>query len=159
MLTDSRADLLDDSIRGALKIVGALALAAADGSYIFRAETQCYERVSSSLYREYSAIASELSIEAIQRADLEEARRYTHETDEFAILTELQHYGGRTNLIDFTADYLIAIFFACDGNHLQDGRVVFLDRNGDMGDHIFGPNNPISRVLAQKSVFVRPPKG
>ena len=28
-----------------------------------------------------------------------------------------------------------------------------------MGEHIFGPNNPISRVLAQKSVFVRPPKG
>ena len=35
------------------------------------------------------------------------------DSDELEILTELQHYGGTTNLIDFTTDYLIAIFFAC----------------------------------------------
>ena len=31
----------------------------------------------------------------LQQTDVDEARRYTHETDEFAILTELQHYGGK----------------------------------------------------------------
>ena len=91
---------------------------------------------------------------------MEEAKRYTQETDDdFAILTELQHYGGKTNLIDFTADYLIALFFACDGDYSKDGRVVLLDRSGDMEEHIYGPRHPVSRVLAQKSVFVRPPDG
>ena len=39
-----------------------------------------------------------------------------NESVDFEILTELQHYGGKTNLIDFTTDYLIALFFACDGS-------------------------------------------
>ena len=32
------------------------------------------------------------------------------DSEELEILTELQHYGGTTNLIDFTTDYLIALF-------------------------------------------------
>ena len=38
-----------------------------------------------------------------------EAKRYIYEKDDFEILTQLQHYGGKTNLIDFTTDYLIAL--------------------------------------------------
>ena len=90
---------------------------------------------------------------------MDEAKRYTSETDEFTILTELQHYGGHTNLIDFTTDYLIALFFACDGDYSQDARVVLLERTDEINEHIYEPRNPLSRVLAQKSVFVRPPKG
>lgn len=41
---------------------------------------------------------------------IEAAKDYTHETDPFEILTELQHYGGHTNLIDFTIDNHIALF-------------------------------------------------
>ena len=90
---------------------------------------------------------------------MEEARRFTFESDELAILTYLQHYAGKTNLIDFTADYLIALFFACDGKHTQDGRVIFLEGDGNMQPHIHGPRSPVNRVIAQKSVFVRPPSG
>ena len=60
-----------------------------------------------------------MEIEVVQQRNLEEAKKYTYETDELSILTELQHYGAKTNLIDFTANYLIALFFACDSNHLQ----------------------------------------
>ena len=49
-------------------------------------------------------------------------------SDELEILTELQHYGGKTNLIDFTTDYLIAIFFACAGHPTEDGRVILLQK-------------------------------
>ena len=55
--------------------------------------------------------------------------RYSAETTDFELLTEIQHYGGKTNLIDFTTDYLIALFFACDGHHDKDGRVI-LQKNG-----------------------------
>ena len=149
-----------DGLEGVLQIVNELAGKSVAGNYIYRGETRQYRQVSSSLFRGNSSIATQgMDIEVLQESDLYEAKRYTHETDDTAILTELQHYGGHTNLIDFTTDYLIALFFACDGNHLRDGRVVLLDRDGELSEHIFEPKNPVSRVLAQKSVFVRPPTG
>ena len=76
------------------------------------------------------------------------------------ILIELQHYGGKTNLIDFTTDYLIAIFFACSGYIKNHGRVILLDINEAIEkDLIIYPQNPQHRVIAQKSVFVDPPDG
>ena len=66
------------------------------------------------------------------------------------ILIELQHYGGKTNLIDFTTDYLIAIFFACSGHFTKPGRVILLDRNEAIEkDMIIHPQNPQHRVIAQ----------
>ena len=79
---------------------------------------------------------------------------------ELEILTELQHYGGITNLIDFTTDYLIAIFFACAGELTEDGRVILLTRSKRMEDEmIIRPQNPRHRVIAQKSIFLYPPDG
>ena len=76
------------------------------------------------------------------------------------ILIELQHYGGKTNLIDFTTDHLIAIFFACSGHFTKHGRVILLDRNEAIEkDLIIHPQNPQHRVIAQKSVFIDPPDG
>ena len=51
------------------------------------------------------------------------------EQRDFEILTDIQHYGGETNLIDFTRGYLIALFFACDGSFDEDGRIITLDTN------------------------------
>ena len=139
-----------------LQIITALAERSASGDYIYRGESQCFDKVSSRLYREYP---SSSDIEAVQDAELEEAKRYTFETDDFTILTELQHYGGRTNLIDFTADYLIALFFACDGDYPHDGRVILLEKTAEREEEIYGPRYPANRVLAQKSIFVRPKAG
>lgn len=139
-----------------LEIMNALARKSASANYIFRGETQCFPTVSSRLLREHPSVTD---IEGVQRENLEEAKRHTFETDDFTILTELQHYGGDTNLIDFTADYLIALFFACDGDYSQDGRVVLLERKEERNEQIYGPRHPANRVLAQKSIFVRPPQG
>jgi tetratricopeptide (TPR) repeat protein len=80
------------------------------------------------------------------------------ESSDFETLTEIQHYGGKTNLIDFTTDYLIALFFACDGKPRKDGRVI-LQKIKEITKVIEVPQNPRHRVIVQKSVFVRPPKG
>lgn len=150
--------MLDDQLEPVLEIVTTLARKAAEGGYIFRGETQCYPEVSSSLYRELPDFLRG-QVEAVQEARLLEAIRFTAERHEFEILTELQHYGGKTNLIDFTADCFIALFFACDGNHSQDGRVILLERTAVIDDYIHEPSRPVNRVIAQKSVFVRPPEG
>ena len=96
---------------------------------------------------------------------LEEAKAYIgktddiDETDHIGILTQLQHFGGKTNLIDFTDDYLIALFFACDGSHEKEGRVILLKRESD--DYVIAPppRRTIPRVESQKSVFVESPTG
>ena len=143
-----------------LGITNALASASVEADYVFRGETGIYDRVSSGLYRDMEGrIPGSLEIEVLQKRNLEEARKYTHETDDMTILTELQHYGAKTNLIDFTEDYLIALFFACDGNHLRDGRVVLFERTEERNQDIYEPPHPINRALAQKSVFVRPREG
>ena len=158
----------------------------ADGVYIFRGERRSsHTKVSSTLYRDFDGI-DDFNIETIQKEMLNAAKKHTGHlphTDElppdfrphlasffgvseedtaevidFEMLTEIQHYGGKTNLIDFTTDYLIALFFACDGHHDKDGRII-LQKVETVKDIVRQPRNPRNRVVAQKSVFIRSPKG
>ena len=138
-----------------------IAAASADGDFIYRGEPKHYEKVSSSLWRECRKEfkSDEFDIEIIQKKMLEVSKNYTHEKDEFEILTELQHFGGYTNLIDFTTDNHIALFFACNGHGGESGRIVLLETTEKIKDYIEPPRNPQNRIIAQKSIFVRPPKG
>ncbi len=143
-----------------LELIACIARKSAGGDYLYRGERECYPKVSSNLYRQYEEIeAEEFNIEEVQKEILREAQRHTRKTDELEILEELQHYGGNTNFIDFTRDYLIALFFACDGELKKDGRVVLLRKSEEIRPHIIEPKTPENRVIAQKSVFIWQPKG
>ena len=150
-------------------------------------EDPYFGKVSSNLYRDFDVgDIQEFDIEVVQKEMLNGAKKHTGhlpltgdlpkdfrpilarmfsvreedtaETVDFEILTEIQHYGGKTNLIDFTTDYLVALFFACDGHHDKDGRVI-LQKADEIQGMIKYPRNPRHRVAGQKSVFVRHPKG
>ena len=152
----------NDQLSRVLEKIQEIAEKSADGSYIYRGEPEHYKKVSSSLYREHPEIDAEhFDIEIIQNEIIEAAKRYTSETDDFEILTELQHYGGATNLIDFTSDFHIALFFACDGSDFldKDGRIILLQKNEQLKKQVRSPQNPRNRVIAQKSIFVRPLHG
>jgi len=137
--------------------VNEIAEKSADGDYIYRGESnKDYDKVSSTLYRQYGAESEYFNY--VQTKILQEAKDYTPEKSDDEILTQLQHYGGKTNLIDFTTDFLIALFFACDGHPEKDGRVILLKRDSLQGE-IVRPWKPVNRVTSQKSIFVRPPKG
>ena len=143
-----------------LEKITEIANASADGDYIYRGESKSHGEVSSNLYREYKddIEAENFDIAIVQNEILREAREYTHKTDEFEILTELQHYGGKTNLIDFTTDYLVALFFACDSNPDKPGRVILLQNQP--GDYeVVKPPRTITRAGVQKSIFVQAPNG
>ena len=145
-----------------LEIIQAIKEKSLDGDYIYRGESQCYEKVSSTLYRKLEAVGLlHLGVEYIQRSELQHAKEYTDEIEELEILTEIQHFGGKTNLIDFTTDYLIALFFACNGSPFEDGRVILQNKNGIVKDWVKELPSPHSgsRPEAQKSVFIRPPDG
>ena len=131
-----------------------------DGNYIFRGEPECYELVSSNLYRELETIGrSTADIPEIQAEIVDAAKAFTVSSDDFDILTEIQHYGGKTNLIDFTTDYNIALFFACYGCPDKCGRVIILRETEEVKQMLSYPSGLVERAVSQRSVFVQPPKG
>ena len=149
------------------------------GGYIYRGENECHRNVSSSLYREFDINDDNFDIELVEKEMLSDVKKHIGElgqdsrfnstntskniedpisVEDLECLAELQHYGGKTNLIDFTHDYLIALFFACDGKPEKNGRVI-LQKREKIENWIYEPQNPRLRVVAQKSIFVRPPRG
>ena len=147
----------NDQLNSVLEKIQEIVKLSANGDYRYRGEPECYDKVSSSLYRKHSDIEAEnFDIEVVQKEILDAAKRYTTQTDDFEILTELQHYGYNTNLIDFTTNYNIALFFACDSSPDKDGRIILLHKTNS---HIVEPKSPVNRIIAQKSIFVRPPEG
>ena len=151
--------------RQIMGIINKIVRSSSDGNYIYRGEPKCYKAVSSSLWRllrEEDGIGMvSPDIKGVREMLLEDARRYARDIDidDFELEAQLQHNGGKTSLIDFTTDYLIALFFACDGKPSKDGRVILLKQDETTRDWIKKPKNPEHRVIAQKSVFVQPPEG
>ena len=141
-------------------IIRTIEAKSADGDCIFRGEPECNEKVSSNLWRELEFVQVEYSdIKEIQAEIVEAAKAYTDKTDDFEILTDIQHYGGKTNQIDFATHYDVALFFACYGSPGEDGRVIILQKTEEVKDMLGYPKEPKQRVRAQKSIFVDPPKG
>ena len=138
-----------------------------NGEYIYRGEPEYHKKhpycgkVSSNLWRELEVVKAKYTdIKTVQAEIVAAARaHYKDGTEECEILTDLQHYGGKTNLIDFTTDYNVALFFACYGSPGEDGRVVLLRETETTKEMIRRPLTPESRVRAQKSVLVEPPRG
>ena len=165
----NQSNTLNDFLPNVRDKINEIEEKSASGDHIYRGEPEHHEeppyygKICSSLYRQYARIdADEFDIESIQGEILEEAKAYSHETDDpLEILTLLQHHGGKTNLIDFTTDHLIAIFFACDrsASLKEDGRLILLEKNEERKNQILRPRNPRNRVMAQKSIFLRHPDG
>ena len=157
--------------------------ACADGEYIFRGEKEWYENISSGLYRYYCEAGdkekslidfNDFSV-AWEKDILEKAKNHFQGgTSPIEILTELQHYGGKTTLIDFTYNLHAALFFACDRSSGKDGRVILLNKSklielehpekgidyASNEDHILIPSTSKNiRATSQNSVFVHAPKG
>ena len=159
--------------------------------YLLRGEPEQYDDVTSSLYRATPLEAREY-VSRIER-DVVESCLYHCYTDtelqalktegklqEHALrkLSEIQHFGGATNLIDFTKCHRRALFFACDRWPERDGRIVVIKPElipAFNDDDSTNPNvlipwgdreyirringYPQARVEAQKSVFVHAKNG
>ena len=150
------------------EIIQKIANHSVEGNYLFRGEPKHHRKISSTLYRECERIVkeagleselSDFNIEAIEGEILDQVNKFIprgEHTSDLSILTQLQHYESQTNLIDFTTDFNIALFFACDGQPNEKGRVIV--QKGNLVKTV-QPLGAGHRVLAQKSVFVRPERG
>lgn len=150
-------------------------------NYIFRGENESYEKISSTLYREHceniqkltglsdndkQEIINTANIPSMQMDIIEKAKSHfsSHATN-VEIMTEIQHYGGKTNLIDFSENFLISLFFACSGEtNDKDGVLYLLEKsklklktnleNEDFeDDFLIKPNSKNNRVIFQSSIF------
>jgi hypothetical protein len=105
---------------------------------------------------------------------INDAKSYHYHKEELSnleLLLELQHYGAATGLVDFSRDFLVALWFACDSNKDKDGGVFVL--NSSDIDKFTQPKDDKSifsecdklqfinsnfksnnRIFAQKGVFV-----
>ena len=114
-------DAPPQNLDAVLTLITELARKASGSSYVYRGEPALFEDISSSLYRRYKDQDIDdagSAIEAIENEVIAQAKRHEPQLDEmreFEVLAQIQHNGGKTNLIDFTTDYLVALFFACDG--------------------------------------------
>ena len=159
-------------------------------NYIFRGEKQKHDKVSSALYRQYCEpdnnsdgnthppINSKyFSIFTVEKDIVEKAKQHFRpDVPNIEILTELQHYGGKTTLLDFSKDLHIALFFACDGDFDEDGRVI-LFKTSELPEHkgifyknlsenssenictLISPTGKSPRVIFQSSIFIHASKG
>ena len=153
-----------------LEMIAEIAKVSATGDYIYRGEPAhhqehpYYGRVTSGLYRQYIDIEAEHFDVAVVQADiLRAAHEYTlHKMEDFELLATLQHFGDKTNLIDFTTDYLVALFFACDREPKEPGRIILLQRTPESDSETYEVEKPPKTIRcaeAQKSIFVQAPKG
>ena len=152
-----------------------------DGNYVFRGVKKIYKgenTLSSSLFREHEkgqVWNKYFSPKQAEKEIVEKARRFfSSNTSNVEILTDLRHYGGKINFIDFTYDLYVALFFTCNGEFEEDGQLVMLktdylstlkeiDYEKNEGEiNLIEPiqtSTSRNRVIAQKSIFIHSPLG
>ena len=130
---------------------------------LYRGEPDFFPKVSSTLYRKYDIDDAEFLQEALG-TELRHARYYERIKDDVELQTMIQHFGGRTNLIDFSTSIWVALFFSTHRPPLRDGRVLILALS-DAGEYeVFDNMDRVhsdarDRIGNQKSVFVSPAAG
>ena len=115
-----------------------------DNRFIFRGEPALYPNVTSTLARRWRT-ADPSALKAIGESNFQNASQYLqgprnfdtpeelerYKLDVFALI---QHMGGATNLVDFTEEPWVALFFACadtlqPGHSHTVGRIWAFDQN------------------------------
>ena len=96
--------------------------------FFFRGQSKKWQ-VTSSLYRSLLEIGKGSCLLAVEKRILTAARyiNFPH-TPKSEIFADLQHFGGKTNYIDFTANLTTALYFACKDNLENDGEVFMIRR-------------------------------
>ena len=151
--------------------------------YIFRGEEEYYEKISSNLYRKYGELVEGIEnhpfsvvkipfLLEMEKNIVDEAKsHFSPSVSNIEVLTDLQHYGGETALIDFTRNIYIALFFACHGSPDKDGRIILFDKsktkekkdvnytNSKDDYEIIASTGKYPRVVFQSSLFVHAARG
>ena len=170
-----------NSYSNALAVIRKIINVAKDGNCIFRGESSIYfdYPCSSYLYRQLKEeMIPEKEIpkllEERQKELVQDVRKYKMPGDnDLEKLMFFQHHGVKTNLLDFSRDFLFALFFACSNEHDndKDGRVIVKrgsdfevqeTKNGVPPNNkivLLEPHDNLQRARDQHGVFLHAPEG
>ena len=140
------------------KLVEAVTVWGEDAVLIFRGQANCKWPLNSSADRRLQEQGTAPSpIEYLTKSLIEPARLegYAHRQDkelnDLELLAALQHQGAATCLIDFTSNFHIALWFACQDD-TEVGRVFVVNR-GDI--HTFEEVTPARATDSIEKLFQR----
>ena len=110
-------------------------LTSPDGVYAYRGQEDAKWDVESSAFRFVKKRKNSTDFVEYNKRMLERARMSGYgiedgrELSDLELLAKLQHLEGTTCLIDFTINYFVALWFACQGKEDVNGKVFFLNTN------------------------------
>jgi hypothetical protein len=105
--------------RDVMSILGAIGVYSSGQSFAWRGMSSSDYAVTSSLSRSLGVRAEEADVREAELALLREARSWglgvgeAAYVDDLQLLSDLQHYGISTRLVDFTSNPMTALWFAC----------------------------------------------
>ena len=105
--------------RDVMSLLGSVGVYSTGQAFAWRGLGSADFSLSSSLQRALPATAGEPEVRAAEEAMLAEARAWglgvtpTGFVDDLQLLADLQHYGIGTRLLDFSANPMTALWFAC----------------------------------------------
>ena len=166
----------------AKKIIDEIQNKCADGIFVFRGTPQVFSKekdgVSSSLYhaiKERGNIGIQSVLSDMEEDIIGKSKKYFPDSSSnIEIITELRHYEYKVNVIDFSRDLFVALFFACNSCFDEDGEIIFvnlkylqeikeIDYKGEYGKSAYiRPAETATskvRVIAQKSMFIYDEQG
>ncbi|CAC9463219.1 hypothetical protein [uncultured Gammaproteobacteria bacterium] len=152
------------------------------GGFVYRGQSDESWGLTSTYYRRFNLNKSgdkqqqptQQQFQDYHETLINDAKSYHYHKEKLSdleLLLELQHYGAATGLVDFSRDFLIALWFAAHDNKGKNGKVFVLNINDivkfselQKGEKIFDEceklqfvNNNFksnNRIFAQKGVFV-----
>ena len=120
---------------------------------IHRGEHAPYQGdIKSTLRRLYDV--GESTLADAQKTIARSALEYVDHEDPTLALMEAQHMGVPTNLIDFTTDSMVALFFASSKSMPSDGRVVSIKADHPSYTTTPNPGSSVRRMADQCGMFV-----
>lgn len=165
--------------------------------FVYRGQSQSEWKLVSGVYRRIEEskriaklkqinVSNQDVIEYLKEKIIEAKKRISihqkselQEMNDINLLVEMQHYGGATNLIDFSFNSLIALYFASNGNPEKDGKVFCINYSNpyrvlsvnskktnskDLLSELFpspegtfyaySPNHSNPRIIKQDSIFI-----
>ena len=152
------------------------------GGFVYRGQSDESWGLASTYYRRFNLNKSgdkqqrptQQQFQDYHETLIKDAKSYHYHKEKLSnleLLLELQHYGAATGLVDFSRDFLIALWFAAHDNKGKNGKVFVLKINNidkfselQKGGKIFDEceklqfvNNNFksnNRIFAQKGVFI-----
>ncbi|VVH65315.1 hypothetical protein BSPLISOX_2021, partial [uncultured Gammaproteobacteria bacterium] len=151
------------------------------GGFVYRGQSDESWGLASTYYRRFNLNKSgdkqqptQKQFQDYHETLIKDAKSYHYHKEKLSdleLLLELQHYGAATGLVDFSRDFLIALWFAAHDNKGKNGKVFVLNINDidkfselQKGEKKFDEceklqfvNNNFksnNRIFAQKGVFI-----